>query len=74
VLKESHLEPFIRHAVTALGALTKTYFGSQPRVGDNAIASAAAQRRYHQFALRQYNKAIVAKITVPKNVEEFPFF
>jgi Fungal Zn(2)-Cys(6) binuclear cluster domain/Fungal specific transcription factor domain len=64
VLQLSHSEPAIRHAVVALGALTKTLLDGELQSSSMGIcnslnSSSGALTEHHEFALSQYNKAIV---------------
>jgi hypothetical protein len=52
-------EPFIRHAVVAIGALTETLPDSKLAPSVMAAPLTTYDKRHHEFALKQYNKAIV---------------
>jgi hypothetical protein len=56
VLQESHSEPAIRHAVVAVGALHKTMVEYLKSSGEDD--SGPIQKAHHDFALRQFHKAI----------------
>jgi hypothetical protein len=56
VLQESHSEPAIRHAVVAVGALHKTMAEYLKSSGEGV--SSSEQKAHHDFALRQFQKAI----------------
>jgi hypothetical protein len=56
VLQESHSDSSVRHAVIALGALTKTLDSS---LGVNVFETSNDATEHHEYALSQYNKAIV---------------
>jgi hypothetical protein len=59
VLQESLSEPFIRHAVVTIGALTKTILDSKLSSSAMVVPPTTHDQRHHEFALKQYNKAIV---------------
>jgi hypothetical protein len=56
VLQESYSEPAIRHAVVAVGALHKTMVEYSKSSSEND--SGPIQKEHHDFALRQFHKAI----------------
>jgi hypothetical protein len=58
-VQESFSEPAIRHAVVALGALTKSLHESENQPFGMIMPPSSASVEHHEFALKQYNKAIV---------------
>jgi hypothetical protein len=58
-VQESFSEPAIRHAVVALGALTKSLHESKNQPFAMIMPPSNASVEHHEFALKQYNKAIV---------------
>jgi hypothetical protein len=58
-LQEGHSEPTIRHAVVALGALTKSVHESEHQPFGMIMPPSSSSVEHHEFALSQYNKAII---------------
>lgn len=58
-VQESFSEPAIRHAIVALGALTKSLHESENQPFGMIMPPSNASVEHHEFALKQYNKAIV---------------
>jgi len=57
VLRVSHTEPAVRHALLGLSSLCETY-GEASRGRGCASAAAGDEYAHGQFAMRQYNKAV----------------
>lgn len=58
-LQESYSGPAIRHAVVALGALTKSHHVSDNQLFGMTSSPSNASVEHREYALSQYNKAIV---------------
>lgn len=58
-VQESSSEPAIRHAVVALGALTKSLHESENQPFGMIMPPSNTSVEHHEFALKQYNKAII---------------
>lgn len=58
-VQESYSEPAIRHAIVALGALTKSLHESENQPFGMIMPPSNASVEHHEFALKQYSKAIV---------------